>query len=36
MGVINPLSPEVETPEQVKDELLTASKHIPARAARRH
>ena len=29
MGVINPLSPEVETPEQVRDDLLTASKHIP-------
>ncbi|MEZ0291398.1 MAG: hypothetical protein ACAH82_02600 [Solirubrobacteraceae bacterium] len=29
MGVINPLDPEVETPEQVRDELLTASKHIP-------
>ena len=30
MGVINPLSPEVETPEHVKDELLTAAQHIPA------
>ncbi len=29
MGVINPLSPEVETPEQVKDELVTAAKYIP-------
>ena len=29
MGVINPLSPEVETPEQVRDELLTAAKYIP-------
>jgi methionine synthase II (cobalamin-independent) len=29
MGVINPLSPEVETPEQVKNDLLTAAKHIP-------
>ena len=29
MGVINPLSPEVETPEHVRDELLTAAKHIP-------
>jgi methionine synthase II (cobalamin-independent) len=29
MGVINPLSPEVETPEQVRDDLLTAAKHIP-------
>jgi methionine synthase II (cobalamin-independent) len=29
MGVINPLSPEVETPEHVRDELLLASKHIP-------
>src|SRR5215213_1357614 len=29
MGVINPLSPEVETAEQVRDELLTAAKHIP-------
>ncbi len=30
MGVINPLSPEVETPEHVRDELLTATKYIPA------
>jgi methionine synthase II (cobalamin-independent) len=29
MGVINPLNPEVETPEHVRDELLTAAKHIP-------
>jgi methionine synthase II (cobalamin-independent) len=29
MGVINPLSPEVETPEHVRDELVTAAKHIP-------
>src|SRR5829696_4607537 len=29
MGVVNPLSPEVETPEHVRDELLTAAKHIP-------
>jgi methionine synthase II (cobalamin-independent) len=29
MGVINPLSPDVETPEQVKNDLLTAAKHIP-------
>ena len=29
MGVINPLSPEVETPEQVKDDLVTAAKYIP-------
>ena len=29
MGVINPLSPEVETPEHVRDELLTAAEHIP-------
>jgi methionine synthase II (cobalamin-independent) len=29
MGVINPLSPEVETPEQVKSDLVTAAKHIP-------
>ena len=29
MGVINPLDPEVETPEQVRDELLAAAKHIP-------
>jgi methionine synthase II (cobalamin-independent) len=30
MGVINPLSPEVETPEHVRDELLTAAEYIPA------
>jgi methionine synthase II (cobalamin-independent) len=29
MGVINPLTPEVETPEQVKNDLITASKYIP-------
>jgi methionine synthase II (cobalamin-independent) len=29
MGVINPLNPEVETAEHVRDELLTAAKHIP-------
>jgi methionine synthase II (cobalamin-independent) len=29
MGVINPLDPEVETPEQVKDDLVTAARHIP-------
>jgi methionine synthase II (cobalamin-independent) len=29
MGVTNPLSPEVETAEHVKNELLTAAKHIP-------
>jgi methionine synthase II (cobalamin-independent) len=29
MGVIDPLSPEVETPEQVKHDLVTAAKYIP-------
>jgi methionine synthase II (cobalamin-independent) len=29
MGVINPLSPDVETAEHVRDELLTAATHIP-------
>ncbi len=29
IGVINPLSPEVETAEEVKDRLVAASKHIP-------
>jgi methionine synthase II (cobalamin-independent) len=29
MGVINPLSPEVETAEHVRDELVTAAQHIP-------
>jgi methionine synthase II (cobalamin-independent) len=29
MGVINPLSPEVETPEQVRNDLVTAAKYIP-------
>ena len=29
MGVINPLTPDVETPEEVRDELLTAAKYIP-------
>jgi len=27
--VINPLNPEVETAEQVRDALVAASKHIP-------
>jgi len=29
MGVINPLNPTVETPEQVRDQLVTAAKYIP-------
>jgi methionine synthase II (cobalamin-independent) len=29
MGVIDPLTPEVETPEQVKNDLVTAARHIP-------
>jgi methionine synthase II (cobalamin-independent) len=29
MGVINPLTPQIETPEEVRDELLTAAKYIP-------
>jgi methionine synthase II (cobalamin-independent) len=29
MGVINPLSPEVETPDQVADDLVLAAKYIP-------
>jgi methionine synthase II (cobalamin-independent) len=29
MGVINPLDPEVETPEQVREDLVTAAKYIP-------
>ncbi len=29
IGVINPLSPEVETAEQVKNDLVTAAKYIP-------
>jgi len=29
IGVINPLSPEVETAEEVKDRLVAAAKHIP-------
>jgi methionine synthase II (cobalamin-independent) len=29
MGVINPLTPEVETAEQVRNDLLTAARHIP-------
>ncbi len=30
MGVIDPLTPEVETAEQVKNDLVTAAKYIPA------
>ena len=29
IGVIDPLNPRVETPEQVRDDLVLASKHIP-------
>jgi methionine synthase II (cobalamin-independent) len=29
MGVINPLDPRVETPEEIRDELVTAAKYIP-------
>ncbi|MBA3659668.1 MAG: 5-methyltetrahydropteroyltriglutamate--homocysteine methyltransferase [Gemmatimonadales bacterium] len=29
IGVINPLDPTVETPEQVRDDLVLAAKHIP-------
>ncbi len=29
MGVINPLTPEIESPEHVRDELLAAARHIP-------
>src|SRR5215210_892955 len=29
MGVINPLKPEVESPEDIKNELVTAAEHIP-------
>ncbi len=29
IGVINPLDPAVETPQQVRDDLLLAAKHIP-------
>ena len=29
MGVINPLTPEVENSEHVKNELVTAAKYIP-------
>lgn len=29
MGVIDPLTPDVETPEQVKTDLVTAAKYIP-------
>lgn len=29
MGVVNPLDPTVESPEQIKEALITAAKHIP-------
>jgi methionine synthase II (cobalamin-independent) len=29
MGVINPLDPRVETPEEVRDQLVAAARHIP-------
>ena len=30
MGVVNPLRPEVESAEQIRDELVTAAKYIPS------
>jgi methionine synthase II (cobalamin-independent) len=32
MGVVNPLDPAVETPEQVKNDLVTAARYIPKEA----
>ncbi|KAI9757529.1 MAG: hypothetical protein M4579_003442 [Chaenotheca gracillima] len=29
VGVVNPLDPKVETPEQIRDALITAAKYIP-------
>jgi methionine synthase II (cobalamin-independent) len=29
IGVVNPLDPRVETPEEIRDALVTASKYIP-------
>ena len=29
MGFVNPQSPDVETPEQIRDEILEAAKYIP-------
>jgi len=29
IGVVNPLNPQVETPEQIASDLVTASKYIP-------
>ena len=29
MGVVNPLDPTVETPEQIRNRLITAARHIP-------
>jgi methionine synthase II (cobalamin-independent) len=29
MGVVNPLDPEVETPEVIRDRLVTAAKYVP-------
>ncbi|MEP6801445.1 MAG: 5-methyltetrahydropteroyltriglutamate--homocysteine methyltransferase [Acidobacteriota bacterium] len=31
IGVIDPLNPAVETPEQVRDDLVTAARHIPVK-----
>lgn len=30
IGVINTLNPNIETPEHIADQLVLASKHIPA------
>lgn len=29
IGVVNPLSPDIESPEQIRDALLEAAKYIP-------
>jgi 5-methyltetrahydropteroyltriglutamate--homocysteine methyltransferase len=29
VGVTNPIDPEIETPEQVRDRVLLAARHIP-------
>lgn len=30
VGVIDPIDPRVETPEQVRDRVLAAARHLPA------
>ena len=36
VGVVAPIDPRIETPEEVRDRVLEAAEYIPDRAARHH